>query len=196
MRLANLSPAECKRELRRRALPVTPHKTNTGGIAYALRISGPLRGVRFVAPPASSPFGLLDCRLALALDELAPVLAALGVSEVHVGNIYRKGAHIAGRRRRSQHSYGLAVDIPSFRLRDGRLLMVERDFHGVIGDAACGPVAEVRDPNDAAITLRNILCAIVRTGLFHHIITPCGDYAHRNHLHFDIKRGATYQRLR
>ncbi|MBW2526504.1 MAG: extensin family protein [Deltaproteobacteria bacterium] len=196
-RLANLSPSACRQELRQRALPVTPHKTNTPGIAYALRFAGPFGGVTFVAPGAPSPYGLFDCRMALALDEMAGVLAAHDVAEVHVGNMYRKRAYIAGRRRRrSQHSYGLALDMTAFRLRDGRLLQVERDFHGTLGDRACGPTARVHDPSESSIALRNVVCAVVRAGIFHHVLTPCGDAAHRNHLHFDIKRGAKYQRLR
>jgi hypothetical protein len=36
--------------------------------------------------------------------------------------------------------------------------------------------------------LRNIVCAIARTGFFHHMLTPNYNQAHENHLHFDIKR--------
>jgi hypothetical protein len=32
------------------------------------------------------------------------------------------------------------------------------------------------------------VCDIVRSGLFHHVLTPSYDAAHRDHLHLDIKR--------
>jgi hypothetical protein len=38
--------------------------------------------------------------------------------------------------------------------------------------------------------LRNIVCAAARAGLFHHVLTPNYDAAHRDHLHLDIKRDA------
>jgi hypothetical protein len=109
---------------------------------------------------------------------------------VHVDNLYRPRAHLPGKRKPSQHGYGLAADIFGFTLADGRKLVVERDFHGAIGSPACGPNAMLSDPTSEAIELRNIVCAIARAHLFHDILTPCYDAAHHSHVHADIKRGA------
>jgi hypothetical protein len=187
-RLAKLSPRECRTELERRKLPVKRLGGNTRGIATALRLTGPLHGVRFVAPGAKSKFGILDCRLALTLDELARVLAKHGVVEVRVDNYYRPSAKLAGRPIKSQHHYGLAMDLMELRLEGGRTLQVERDWHGTPGTAACGPDAAPTDPSEETILLRNLVCDIVRVGIFHHVLTPSYDAAHRNHLHLDIKR--------
>ena len=33
------------------------------------------------------------------------------------------------------------------------------------------------------------VCAVAREGIFHYLLTPNFNVAHRNHLHLDIKRG-------
>jgi hypothetical protein len=158
------------------------------GIATPLRFDGTLGGIRFVTPGARSVYGKLDCRLALTLDELAPILTEHAVTEVRVDNFYRPRARLPGRRKPSQHSYGLAIDIVSITLADGRVLVVEDDWRGTIGDKPCGPESRLVEPTNNTIDLRNIVCAIARTGLFHHMLTPNYDQAHENHVHFDIKR--------
>jgi hypothetical protein len=92
--------------------------------------------------------------------------------------------------RLSQHALGLALDIAGFRLADGRVLNVERDWHGVMGQAPCGPQSRVLDDHPAGITLRNLTCSIASAGYCNHLITPNRDEAHANHLHCDIEAGA------
>ncbi|MBW2455017.1 MAG: extensin family protein [Deltaproteobacteria bacterium] len=166
------------------------------GVATPLLITGPIHGLRFVAPPASTPYGVLDCRLVLTLERLAQLLAEHDVIAMYVDNYHRPKAHLPGRRKKSQHAYGLAADITAFRLADGRRLVVERDWHAAIGDPVCGPEAVMTEPNEDAIALRNLVCAVARAGLFHHLLTPSFDRAHRNHFHFDIKRDGRRRSLR
>ena len=196
MRFANLTEGNCRKELRKRKLPVSVPRRGARGIANPVRVVAAIGGVKFLTAPAPSPVGLLDCRLALSLGPLAEVLAQHDVSEVHIGSMYRKGAQIAGRNRRSQHSYGLAMDVVALRLSDRTLLSVERDWHASIGERACGPGAVLREPNKKAIALRNILCAVARAQVFHHMLTPSANRAHHDHFHFDIKRDAAYQSLK
>ena len=187
-RYANLMPAACRAELRKRKLPFKSAGGPSSGITTPLRFDGPLAGVRFVTPGRKSVYGKLDCRLALVLDDLARVLAEHGVTEVHVDNLYRPHARLPGKRKPSQHSYGLAIDIVSLVLADGRTLVVEDDWRGAIGDTPCGPQSLPRSPTDNTVDLRNLVCDVARAGLFHHMLTPNFDAAHENHLHFDIKR--------
>jgi hypothetical protein len=186
-RHANLSPGECMRELRRQKLPMRP-SGHARGVASEVRVDGPIHGVKFVTPGRKSPYGVLDCRLALTLASLAEVLSEHDVVRVRIDNMYRPKAHLPGSRKRSQHAYGLALDVPAIELSDGRVLDVERDFHGGIGEPVCGPDATAPDDVEAAILLRNIVCDVVRRGLFHHVLTPNYNAAHRNHFHLDIKR--------
>lgn len=185
---ANLSAARCRAELKKKQIETKAPKAAPKTILVPLRLAGKLRGVRFVTAPAPSPYGIVDCRLVLALDELASVLSTFDVVTIRVDNLYRPRAKLPGSPKRSQHAYGLAADITSFTLADGRTLSVEDDWHASIGEKACGPDAVMSDPNDESITLRNIVCEIARRGIFHHMLTPGFNAAHRTHFHFDIQR--------
>jgi hypothetical protein len=154
-----------------------------------VELIGPLGDVRFHVPLASK-YGILDCRLVLVLDDLAKVLKRHDVVAVRIDNFYRPHSHLPGQRSPSQHSHGLAADIVGFTLADGRSLLVERDWHPVIGDPVCGPDSDPVDPTEETLALRDLVCEIVRERLFHHLLTPNFNAAHADHLHADIKRGA------
>lgn len=185
----NLARGTCRAELRRRHIRFFPVKSAVG-IADPMRFSGPLRGVRFVMPGPKSVYSLLDCRLLLLLDDLSEVLASEGVTTVYVDGMYRPKAHLPGKKDLSQHALGLAVDIHSFGVKGGRMLNVERDFHGSLGSPVCGESATTEPETKDSVDLRNIVCAIARAKAFHYLLTPNYDEAHVNHIHGDIKQGA------
>jgi hypothetical protein len=188
-RWASLSGAQCLAEVARRKLGVTRFRGAAVGVSAPVRITGAIAGVRFVTPGAKSPYGILDCRLALALAELAEVLKRHDIVEVRVDNMYRPHAHLPGKKKPSQHSYGLAIDMTQLKRADGSELVVERDFQGAIGQPVCGDGART-ELSSAAGQLRDLICDVARSGAFHHILTPNHDAAHRNHFHLDIARGA------
>lgn len=188
MRIANLLPGACSALLRKNQLPFR-FTGPQNGIATPVRFTGSFGELEFRVPPEKSPYGFLDCRLALLLAEIAPLLREHQVHSLRIDNFYRPGARLPARRaKKSQHAYGLAADVVSFTLDDGTVLDVERDFHGRLGEPVCGPSAYLEPPADVAVRLRNLTCALARSGAFHHILTPHHDLAHRNHLHLDIKR--------
>ena len=186
---ANLSAATCRAEIRRRRVAVTTSRTAAAGIITPMRLAGSLRNVRFITPGPKSVYGLLDCRMVLLLDELTSVLEPLGVSSVYVNNFYRPKAHLPGKKVPSQHALGLAADIYGFGTKDGRTLVVERDFGGQLGAPVCGETALVQPESRNSVDLRNIVCAMARAKAFHYLLTPNHDQAHANHVHGDIKRG-------
>ena len=195
-RNAALSPGACRAELRRRHLGTRNARVPTPGVALPLRLSSPLDGVRFVVPGGKSPYGVLDCRLLLTLHDLTKILKRHSVVEVRIDNFYRPRAHLPGRKKPSQHALGLAADIVSFTLDNGRSLLVERDWRGALGGAPCGPGSEPQEPTEETVALRNLVCDIARAGIFHHLLTPNFDAAHESHLHADIKRGDRYGGVR
>lgn len=195
-RYAGLSERDCTKELKQRSLPIEPSKEAAGGVASPLRVKGPMHGVRILTAPAPSKFGILDCRMALALDDLAKLAATHDVVEIRIDSFYRANAKIAGRKKKSQHSHALAADIVSFKLADGRMLTVPDDWHAEIGTVACGPDAVLENPDDDAIALRNLVCDVARSGVFHHVLTPSYNAAHQSHFHFDIERGAKGSRVK
>ncbi|RYZ05512.1 MAG: hypothetical protein EOO73_19875 [Myxococcales bacterium] len=188
-RWASLSGSQCWAEVARRKLGVTRVKGAATGVSLPIRVTGPLEGVRFLTPGKKSPYGILDCRLALALADLAIVLSRHGVVQVQVDNMYRPRAHLPGKKKPSQHSYGLAIDLTRMKRADGSELVVERDFEGAIGEPVCGARARTELSAEAS-ALRNLICDVARSGTFHHILTPNHDAAHKDHFHLDIARGA------
>ena len=188
-RWASLGGQQCWAEVARRKLGVARFRGAAVGVATPVRVTGPIGGVRFVTPGKHSPYGILDCRLALALADLADVLQRHGVVEVRVDNMYRPRAHLPGKKKPSQHSYGLAIDMTRVKLADGSELIVERDFQGTIGEPVCGAGARAELAGDSG-KLRDLICDVARSGAFHHILTPNHDAAHRDHFHLDIARGA------
>ncbi len=187
MRYANLSPAQCRAEVKKRGLPLERDRRPTPGVGTALRFAGPLEGVKFLAGNWKTPYGVMDCRLALSFQTMAEVLSKHGVTEVHIGTMYRPEKR---RKKHSQHGYGLAADIIGFKLSDGRKLVFETDWHGEIGEPSCGPDSKVDPPSEKGILLRNLVCDLARQGLFHFMLTPNYNRAHHDHLHVDLKRDA------
>jgi len=201
-RAANLSPAACRQRLSLLDTErVVVRGGDTSGIATSVRIKGPLGALAMRVPAPKFSYGLLDCRLAVLLLELAPELTRAGVKALHVDGFYRKGARVGGKKgKKSQHAYGLALDLVTLEVEDPKsgervVLDVKRDFYGARGEPPCGPDAKLHPPDSAtaadlrrSVLLRNFVCHLAGGGWFHHILTPNHDAAHESHLHLDIKR--------
>src|SRR3970040_2417474 len=86
-RSANLSPAQCRAELARRKIAVKRAGRPAPGVATPVRLAGTLSGVRFTTPSGKSPYGILDCRLVLALEAFAQTLARHDVVEARIDNL-------------------------------------------------------------------------------------------------------------
>ena len=185
--LSNLSPAACRRRLRRLTVPFERNRRAYSGVATPLSVAPQFPGIALRAPQGK--FGVLDCRLALTLHSIFPLLAKHDVKSLRIDNFYRNRARLPGRKKPSQHSYGLAADVVSFTLKNGDVLDIETDWGGKIGDEPCGPKASVVPETDKGVRLRNLYCDVARHGFFHHMLSPNHNRAHRNHLHLDIKRG-------
>ncbi|WP_437747017.1 extensin family protein [Sorangium sp. So ce1504] len=90
-----LSADACDREMKRRGIPHAPAR-GAPLVDRPIRITGALHGVTFrgdgVAKPRSaSPFDIADCRLVLALDDLAAFLTTRGIAEVVHFSMHRPG---------------------------------------------------------------------------------------------------------
>lgn len=199
-RFANIDPGQCRKQLGLMGDLAKAFKAQgpVNGVASPLRIIGPLGSVTFRVPPVKTAFGVLDCRQALLWIDMLPVLEKHEVVSIRIDNFYRNSSRIR-RGKKSQHAYGLAADVVSVSLRDGRELHVEEDFFGRRGEPPCGPEAAIHPPKGAtrpqveeAIKLRNLVCEWARSGAFHHILTPNYNRAHENHLHVDLQRNNTW----
>jgi hypothetical protein len=198
VRYSQLDRERCQAELVRRGVGFTPVESARGVLA-PVRLNGPLHGVTFrtglpAAQRASSPWEIVDCRLALSLDDFAAQLAAHDIAEVIHFSIYRPpaGRGWPSGKLGTRHPGALAIDAGSFVKKDGTTLQVERDFHGRIGATTCGAGAAPTPATPEALELRHILCDAAEARLFNVMLTPDYNWAHRNHFHLEVTAGKSW----
>lgn len=189
---ARMDKASCEAELVRRQIPFVP-VDQARGVMAPLRLTGPLHAVAFhsaLSPSqrARSVNEIADCRLVLALDDLAALLARHDIVEVVHMSMYRPPARtFPPGKIGSRHDGALALDAGRFIKRDGTALDVEKDFHGKIGTTTCGPSDVGPSPSTPeALELRAIICDAAEQHLFNVELTPDYNWAHRNHFHLEV----------
>ena len=100
----------------------------------------------------------------LARDDLGRVVVRIG----HLG-AYSCRANTGKHGELSQHAYGLAIDISSFRLSDGTTISVQHDWSR---------------PGPKSAFLHHV--ARAACGYFSVVLTPDSNTEHFNHFHLDI----------
>jgi hypothetical protein len=192
----NLKEEACLRELSRRQIGhMRVAKTN--GVATPIRLKGRLHGVDVHGDRPNererSPYEILDCRLALALDDFTIVLAAHDIVEaVHMSMYRPPTAPLEPGKHRGQHEAALAIDLGILIRSDGSHMVVENDFRGRIGAKTCGVGAGPNPVTEAATELRDILCTAVSARTFSVYLTPNHDAPHHNHFHLEVTRHVTW----
>jgi hypothetical protein len=134
----------------------------------------------------TTPFEILDARLAQALDDFAEILRNHDVVEVVHFTIYRPPAQEAGEGGLHRHPGGMAIDVGALRKRGGALLVVAQHWGPALGSRTCGEGAR-QLPVRRGRELASLVCEAADLRLFHAILTPHHDRAHRDHLHLEIK---------
>lgn len=193
-RYASLDRASCEAELVRRRISFD-RVPEARGVLAPVRLTGPLSGVtyRSMLPAAqrrTSPYEIYDCRLVLALDDYARILARHDIVEVVHYSVYRPPpARWTGLGRR--HAGALAIDAGLFRTRSGETISVEKDFRAArLGAKTCG-VSTAGLPA-TAVTLREIVCQAADARLFNVLLTPHYNWQHRNHFHLEVTAGVKW----
>lgn len=174
------SEVQCRRELKRLGVNFTDIPTirdNANcGIQYPVQVSSLARGV------ALTPAATLNCQTALASarwiqGDVGPAARKrylTGIAEVRQMSAY-SCRRIGGSGQWSEHSKGNALDIGSFKLKNGRVVDVAR-------------------PSLFAMRARSFLTSVrgQACGRFGTVLGP-GDRDHHDHFHFDLrKRNKTY----
>ncbi|HEY1693979.1 MAG TPA: hypothetical protein VGG39_17550 [Polyangiaceae bacterium] len=197
LRYGRMDGPSCEAELTRRGIPFT-RVDEARGVLAPVRLTGPLHGVTFrtglpADQRATSVWEIVDCRLALALDDFSVQLAAHDITQVIHFSVYRPPiASWPEGRLGSRHPGALAIDAGTFIKRDGTKLEVQRDFHGHIGAHTCGPGTGPHPATPAALELRRIVCDAADARLFNVILTPDYNWPHRNHFHMEVTAGVNW----
>ncbi len=143
------------------------------GIETPIVVTSPIGKVAYFAHGIDL---LLDCRMALTLAQVSPLLQKHGVTRVRFSGayVYRLTRH----GKLSLHANGLALDVHA--------LTVGKDVHEVEKEFARGKGCEGDLP-----LVNRIACELRDTQLFREVITPDYDADHKDHLHVAIPRLAS-----
>ena len=160
----------------------------TRGIGTPIEVTGPLGGVRLI--PRGKRSALMDCELARALVEAAPVFRNVGFTELSFSGAYdyRRRRHSG---QLSAHAMGLAIDVHELGGRHGEF-NVSKGFERGAGrwrnlDPAEGDLEGCigRPRTAAGKRLRRLVCRLKHHSAFRVVITPDDDADHRDHLHLE-----------
>ncbi|HEU4614459.1 MAG TPA: extensin family protein, partial [Kofleriaceae bacterium] len=154
-------------------------KTSRPGIANAVEIVGALGGVEITG---RTPL-VIDCSLAVSLDEAARYMRALGIVKATFASAYSR-RNVRFTNHPSKHSYGLAIDVSGFIGPDLGTLRVARDYEQGLGDAVD---CVGRPLTQGGAVLKVLQCQLVRSGLFDLVLSPDYDDAHHDHFHLQVK---------
>ena len=166
------------------------------GIAEPVTLVTPIGGLRHRVSwetEERSTF-YMDCGLALALLEAAPILRERGVVEVVDMGVYNYRCIGGGTppdcpNGVSQHAYARAIDIAGYTTEDGTYYSVNDDW--VIdpdGEDTCAAATE----GDKDTFLHEVICAQKAAGVWNIVLTPNYNAAHRNHFHVDLTDGSDF----
>jgi len=123
---------------------------------------------------------VLDCSLVVSLARAGRFLRFAGVERVTYSSAYQV-RNIRGTRRKSRHSFGLAIDLHTF-VGDGFEYQVSADYEQGLGDNLdCIGAPLTR----GGAVLRTLACQMARSELFRIILTPDYDAGHWNHFHIE-----------
>jgi hypothetical protein len=189
VRYAQLSQADCEAELAGRHIEFI--RETASAVLAPVRLTGPLHGVVFRTDGkdkdrATSPYEISDCRLVLALDDFSEILSRHDIVEVRHYSMYRPPKGWPEGRIGTRHDGALALDAGRFIDSAGKMLDVDRDFHGAIDAKTCGDGAAPRPATADALALRAILCEAVDRRLFNVVLTPNYNRPHHNHFHLEV----------
>ncbi|MFK7987881.1 MAG: extensin family protein [Sandaracinaceae bacterium] len=188
--IANLDAEACHALLRTRSVPFQGLEPDAAqGVGIPIRLTGTVDGIAVSHRGGSELHEIVDCRLAVAILEWAPLLREAGITALRHYSIYRPDARVAQSGRVSGHAHGMAIDLGRIE-RDGELLTVldgwEAREHGV--NPCEGPFEE----SEASARLRAVVCQAVERDLFQVVLTPHHDRAHQNHVHLEVRPGVDW----
>lgn len=146
----------------------------TCGISYPFRVSAFTEGSVALTSRLTLACPIIpevEAWLARTVQPAAELYLGSRVTDIRGGSYSCRGRNNQPGARASEHAYGNAIDVMSFRLADGREVNVERGWRGA---------TEEQD------FLREVFVGACR--YFTTVLGPGSDVFHYNHLHLDLAR--------
>jgi hypothetical protein len=179
---------ECLQFLRSNEIPAATTEPMRG-IRTPVRAKGRPGGIGLVSRGQRE--AIMDCALARALFEAAPIFRSLGVETLEFSSAYdfrlRRHTDLL-----SAHAHGLAIDVHVLR-GPRHELDVARDFEKGLGEwrkLRPGPGALARcigqPRTEKGAMLRKLACRLKLHTEFRVVVTPDDDSDHRDHLHLEV----------
>jgi hypothetical protein len=164
----------CLDELLARNVAFLP-LSHSHGIATPVQIEGQVAGVRY--QPTVGLDLIVDCRFALVLARVGPILRKHGVTtlEYSIAHAYRPRRSGS----LSLHANGLALDVHAAVFDDGAVQSVQHDFARRLGARGCALGSK---------PLNQLACELEHTGWFSEFLTPDYNRDHADHFHIGIAR--------
>ena len=212
-----MSERECRATLKKAGVSVSAPTCDTNLVEYPVLLDSPIGGVEISAkwPQKKRVNEVMDCRLVVALIELAATAKDMGVKKIQFYSTYRplkkpKGnckEGKAGKKCRakvakyekavssgsmSQHRRAAGIDIRWFEMADGRTVDVLEHYERNSGAPPCEDAPTTADGR----FLKEFACALHARRVFNVMLTPNANKDHHNHFHFDISPGASWYIIR
>lgn len=166
----------------------------TRGIADPVSIKMPINGVPFRSGSGVRTSMLADCSLAKSLVLAAPYWRKRGIVEVTDLGVYNyrcinnDGTPPNCTIGLSEHSFGNAIDLASFKDMAGETYVVNDDWVIDPDDKTC--LAPTEPGKDTF--LHEMICELKANKIWNIVLTPNYNSLHRNHFHVDLTAGSDF----
>ncbi len=167
------------------------------GVMDPVTVTMPINGMPYRSGGALRTKMFGDCSIVRALAEAAPMMRARMIVEVTDLGVYNyrcignTGTPPNCPNGISEHAYGNAIDLASFKDAGGTSYVVKTDF---VIDPASEKTCTAATVEGKDRFLHELICALKAAHVFNIVLTPNYNADHRDHFHVDLTAGADFIR--
>ena len=165
------------------------------GVMDPVTVTMPINGMPFRSGGAARTKMFGDCTIIKSLARAAPMLRAKQIVEVTDLGVYNyrcignTGTPPNCPNGISQHAYGNAIDLASFKDMAGMTYVVTTDF---VIDPAPEKTCTAATVAGKDQFLHELICGLKAAKLFNIVLTPNYNADHRDHFHVDMTPGSDF----